>query len=307
MADARRDGAAMGAEIVAGQTLRDALQVAARRLLPFDAFDAGVDARRLLLHAISADVMTLVRTPERRLTAGEADAFAAMLDRRSAGEPVSRIVGWRGFYGREFRINAATLDPRPESETLIEVALKLVAATWPRGEGLEFLDIGVGSGCLLVTLLAELPEAHGVGVDVSAAALAVSADNAERHGVGDRCLLVEGRSFAGLARRFPLILSNPPYIATDDIAGLARDVRQFDPVGALNGGVDGLDIYREIARDLDAHAAAPGWVVLESGLGQVEQISQIFMDALPPARLGTINVHADMAGQSRCVVIKIQN
>ena len=306
MVEARLEGAATGAEIVTGQTLRAALQVAARRLAPFDAFDAGVDARRLMLHAINADVMTLVRTPERRLTTGEAVAFAAMLDRRLAGEPVSRIIGWRGFYGRDFRINAATLDPRPESETLIEVALKLVATTWPRGNGLEFLDIGVGSGCLLVTLLAELPEARGVGVDVSAAALAVCADNAERHGVVDRCLLVEGRTFAGLARRFPLILSNPPYIATGDIAGLARDVRQFDPVGALDGGLDGLAIYREIAKDLDAHAA-PGWILLEAGAGQVELISQTFNDALPPERLGTLSVYADMAGQPRCVVIEIQN
>ena len=290
---------------LAGQTVRAALVRGAEIIANDYPEDGNGDARRLLVHALQSDVLALVTGPERILAEAEARRYAECLVRRSAGEPVSRIIGWRGFYGREFRITPATLDPRPETETLVDVVLKIAERRWPRGLGLELIDIGTGSGCLIVTLLAELPEARGVGVDISGEALTIAAENAERVGVVARCRWVKGRTFASTGRTFSLIVSNPPYIETGDIAGLARDVRQFDPLCALDGGVDGLDIYREIARGLPAHAA-PGWVVLEAGDGQAADIAALCVTALP-GRVGLCDVHLDMAGKARCVAIEVLN
>ena len=287
-------------------SVQSALRLGVQTLARLEISDAAIDARKLLIFALNADVLELVKHPGRILSAVEAERFATALARRSAGEPVSRILGWRGFYGRTFAITPATLDPRPESETLIDVALKLTAEQFPNGAGLEIIDIGTGSGCLLVTLLAELPAARGVGVDVSPAALAVARKNAERLGVADRCQWMQGSCFAGLPRRFALVVSNPPYIPAAEIEGLAREVRQFDPRGALDGGADGLDIYRQIAADLDAHMA-PGWAVFEAGDGQADAISDIMRSAIPSHHMSTIQVFPDMASKQRCVAVRILN
>ena len=283
-------------------TARDALARGAASLSP----DAAADARRLLLFALGWQALDLVKHPDHILLHTEAALYRQLLDRRRAGEPVSRITGTRGFYGREFIVTAATLDPRPESETLIDTALDLMSATYPGGAGLDILDIGTGTGCLLLTLLAEWPAARGTGIDPSPEALAAAAANAAALGVADRCTWVGGYDFAGLMRRFPLIVSNPPYIATGDISGLAREVRDHDPRRALDGGPDGLNVYRSIASALDIHAAR-GWVVFEAGDGQAEAIVSIITAALPPQRAGHCNVVSDMAGKQRCVAIEIRS
>ncbi len=304
------DAAAIGdvAALVAGlvgKTSRDALSLGQRLLTGRAPDEPTGDARRLLVHALQTDVIGQIKRPDRLLSHLEAERFAEGLRRRSAGEPVSRIIGWRGFYGREFAITPATLDPRPETETLVDVVLEMAAVRWPGGRGLELIDIGTGSGCLMVTLLAEMPEARGVGVDISADALAMAARNADRLGVADRCRWIEGRNFGSATGQFPLIVSNPPYIATGDIPGLALDVRQYDPVSALDGGADGLDIYREIAGAARTQALK-GWIVLEAGDGQADDIATIFRDVLRE-RAGNIAFRADLAGKQRCVAVEVLN
>ena len=291
---------------LAEMSLRSAVVTATQYLAARGIVDAAADARRLVIHAIQAAPLELVTHPDRTLAAHEAARLGDALRRRSAGEPVSRIRGWRGFYGRDFEITAATLDPRPETETLVDAALQIAAIRWPQGRDLEIIDIGTGSGCLLITLLAELPLARGVGVDISRAALHTAERNAARLDVGARSTWVEGRNFAVLGRRFPLIVSNPPYIPTGDIGALDRDVRHYDPATALDGGPDGLDVYREIAAALSAHSA-PGWVLMEAGDGQAVEIMALVRQAMPEARLGAFVIHLDMAGKQRCVAIQVQN
>lgn len=303
MADADARGPMLS---FAGATLADAQRRAVKALLQRPSIDASVDARRLLMQTLGCDAITLVKSPERVLSPSEAELYERLLVRRLAGEPVSRIVGWRGFYGREFLITPATLDPRPESETLIEVALSAVRDLFPGGRGLDILDIGTGTGCLLLTLLAELPEATGTGIDPSAKALAVAADNARLLGVTERVRFVEGRGFAGLRQPFGLVVSNPPYIASGEIGGLEDEVKRFDPMLALDGGADGLEIYREIAAAL-AGAAGPALVALEVGDGQAADVEALMRGAIAPCRLGTATTHRDMAGKPRCVAMQLLN
>ncbi len=291
-----------------GATWREALVLATGILRPTEGESAAGDARRLLAHTVGVSWLELIKDPARRLTEPEALKFAALLERRVCGEPVSRIIGTRGFYGRDFVVTAATLDPRPESETLIDAALARIEPVWGTGAGLTILDIGTGSGCLLLTLLAALPDARGVGIDPSSEALTVARANATRLGIGERARWMEGRFetlASTLGQTFPLIVSNPPYIPTADIAGLDRDVRDFDPHLALDGGPDGLDIYRGIAHQLGP-VAAQGWLFLEVGFDQATEVTTIFRSSPLQGRLGQCSTALDMAGTQRCVTFEIQ-
>jgi release factor glutamine methyltransferase len=188
--------------------------------------------------------------------------------------------------------------------------LALVAARCPAGRDLDIIDIGTGSGCLLITLLAELPLARGVGIDISRAALVVATANATRLGVGERCTWLEGRNFADCkptcGPKSQLVVTNPPYIPTREIASLSRDVRLYDPSSALDGGADGLAIYREIASELAGHVAS-GWVFFEAGDGQAGDIQSIVRQAVPSKRVVDAHITLDMAGKQRCVAFEIQN
>lgn len=186
--------------------------------------------------------------------------------RRLAGEPVWRILGEREFWGLPFRLSAATLEPRPDSETLVEAVLDQMAGR--RQEPLAILDLGTGTGCLLIAVLSEFPMATGLGIDLSPEACETARRNAEANGVAERCLFQQGSWTAGLDRRFDLILSNPPYIRTDDIETLDVSVRDHDPRLALDGGDDGLGPYRIFAETLPGVLAPDGVVVLEIGAGQ---------------------------------------
>lgn len=248
----------------------------------------GLASERLILEA------TTVATPA---AAARIDAFAR---RRLAHEPVSRILGEREFYGRSFLVTPAVLDPRPETETIVEEVLRLIDERGWRERELRILDVGVGSGAILLTLLAELPRAHGLGSDVSLAALAVAERNAERLGVAARCSLVEARSLDGIAGTFDILVSNPPYIPRAEIAALAADVRDYDPILALDGGGDGLDIYREMLRRV-GDVVPDGVVLLEVGAGQAETVAAL-ADASAGVMAGTVRTIRDLAGIERCVV-----
>ncbi len=233
-----------------------------------------LDARLLLQNAADISREALIADPDRRISPEAAARFRSFLDRRLAGEPVSRLLGYREFYGRRFKITAATLDPRPDTETLIEAAL----ARMPRDEPCRIIDLGTGSGAIGVTLLSERPHATAVMTDISAAALAVARENAGLHGVLERSSFIEGSWFAGVSQLFELILSNPPYIPRAILSTLEPEVKDFDPGTALDGGADGLDSYREIAAGAGQFLAASGHVIVEIGEGQASDIEDIFAD-----------------------------
>ena len=237
--------------------LASLLAAATARLKAAGGDTPTLDARLLLQAAAGLTREDLIRGPDRMLTAEELARFESFMVRRERHEPVSRILGEREFYGRAFRVTPDTLDPRPDTETLIEAALSLIP------KGARLLDLGTGTGAIAITLLAERPDASGIATDLSPAALAVARDNAVRLGVADRLELVEGSWFAPVTGVFDIILSNPPYIPAVDIAALSPDVRNFDPTLALSGGTDGLDPYRTIASGAAAHLGAIGHVLVE--------------------------------------------
>lgn len=256
------------------QTVGDALTEMTRAFAAQGIDSAPRAARFLLQGLLGIDGTVLMTRPE--LPLGDAaERVRDAMRRRLAHEPVSRILGVREFYGREFLVTPDVLDPRPDTETVVDLALDIVRANGLQYEALQIADIGTGSGILIATLLAELPNARGVATDVSTAALAVAQRNAERLGVAGRASFVATHGLDGCTVPFDLVVSNPPYIATGDIPGLEREVRDYDPHLALDGGADGLGVYREIAK-IARNPARPMRLVLEIGAGQVSDVKDIF-------------------------------
>jgi release factor glutamine methyltransferase len=220
------------------------------------------------------------------------------LARRLTHEPVSRILGTREFYGRAFGLGPEALDPRADTETLIEAALADIEARGGRGEPLKLLDLGTGTGCILLTLLAELPQARGLATDLSQAALALAAANAERLGVGPRASFIAADWLDFIDGTFDLIVSNPPYLASGEIEGLAAGVSVYDPRLALDGGLDGLDAYRRIAARARAMLAERGRLIVEIGPSQAGAVREIFA----AAGLEFKRLCHDLGGRPRVIV-----
>lgn len=223
---------------------------------------AGLDARLL----IEGSLATENPEPDMVLPCEAMARLRVFVRRRLAGEPVWRILGEREFWSLRFQLSPATLEPRPDSETIVEAALAELKGR--RNEPLSLLDLGTGTGCLLIALLSELPRAKGLGIDLSQEACSTAAGNAALNGVGDRATFQQGSWTEGLYGRFDLIVSNPPYIPSGEIAGLSVEVREHDPILALDGGSDGLAPYRIFARTLPTLLAPGGIIVFEIGAGQ---------------------------------------
>lgn len=276
-----------------GELARDLLSSARQALERRGSATPALDARLLLQEASGLTREAMIADPDRRVGADAAARFRGFIERRLTGEPVSRILGGREFYGRVFTVTPATLDPRPDTETLIEAALSFM----PAGRPCRLIDLGTGSGAIALTLLAEHPLAEAILTDISAEALAVARANAERLGVVSRAGFVAGSWFTGIAGAFDLILSNPPYIPTAILPTLEPDVRNFDPRASLDGGPDGLGPYREIAAKAAFFLAPRGRVIVEIGAGQALEIEDIFKSAgwLPENRW------KDLAGHVRCL------
>ena len=254
--------------------------------------DAPRDARLLLAHAagVAADRLTLqLQDPA---TEAVSARFAALVARRAAREPLSHLTGQRLFWGRGFAVSPAVLDPRPETEVLVAAALGAPFA--------RVLDLGTGSGAILITLLAERPEARGLGVDLSPDALAVARANAQALGVVDRSGWALGDWFAGVEGRVDLIVSNPPYIALDEMAGLSPEVRLFEPHLALTDGADGLSAYRAIAAGAGAHLAPGGRLMVEIGPTQGQAVAALWA----AAGLRDIRILPDLDGRDRVVAAR---
>lgn len=279
-----------------GVTVAEALKGASEMLRQAGIENPERDARILVAAASGLTALDLIKDPVRRLSQSDGSTAGAFLARRRAREPVSRILGWREFYGRPFLVTPATLDPRPETETLIDAILEISDLEGWRDRPLRFLDVGTGTGCIGLTLLKELPAARAVLSDLSPDALEVARRNADHLGLAERTSLVTARSLIGIEGPFDFIVSNPPYIASADVERLQLEVKGFDPRLALDGGKDGLAIYREIVSGL-ARIIPKGWVFFEVGAGQVKDVAHI----LSVAGLIASRVWKDMGGHERCV------
>lgn len=274
-----------------------------------------LDARLLICHACALSHERFAAMPEREVSEDELEWIRLGAKRRCAREPVSRIIGVREFWGLEFEIGPQTLDPRPDTETLVSTALELVRERGSR-EPLSILDLGTGSGCILISLLHELEFASGAGTDMSVEALELARVNAKRHGVAERALFVCTSWSEGLGTYsnseavgqkkgyFDLVVANPPYIPTGDLAGLEPEVSRYDPAAALDGGRDGLDAYRKTATEMHTILAPGGWAVFEIGEGQGEDVAAILRDSNGTAFFDEVRQWHDLAGHLRCVAGK---
>jgi release factor glutamine methyltransferase len=259
-----------------------------------------LDARVLVAHALGLDHAALAANAARVLSQAEIDAIGAAAARRLAREPVARIVGVREFWGLNFKLDAETLVPRPETETVVEAALAAVAPR--RGGDLRLADLGTGSGALLLALLSELPRAFGVGTDVSVPALARARQNARAHGLAARAAFVACDYAAALTGPFDLVVSNPPYVARDEIARLAPEVRDFDPARALDGGPDGLAAYRVIASAAPRLLSPAGHLVLELGMGQHDAVAGLLAAA---GLVAVGEARRDLGGVARALTARL--
>jgi release factor glutamine methyltransferase len=237
-----------------------------------------LDARLLLCHAAALTHESFVARAGEALQPEAAVRLEALVRRRASREPISRITGTREFYGRSFLVDESVLDPRPDTETLIEVALALIEKTGRREEPLRLLDLGTGTGCILLTLLAELPKARGLGTDLSPAALRLAEANARRLGVAGRASFLASDWLDAIHGEFDLIVSNPPYIASGEIERLAPEVAHHDPYLALDGGPDGLKAYRRIAAGAARLVAPRGAILVEIGASQAPAVAGLLHD-----------------------------
>lgn len=266
------------------------LPEAARRLSAAGVADAARDARRLLAFAMGIAPERIILHLHDEVEKPIISAFHEALEQRIARRPLSQIVGERLFWGRAFRVTRDVLDPRPETEILVDAALRE-----PFG---SVLDLGTGSGAILLTLLAETPSARGLGVDLSAAALDVARENALRLGVAADFILSDW--FAEVTGRFDLIVSNPPYITAEEMEGLAPEVRDWEPHLALSPGGDGLDAYRRIAREAPLHLNEGGLVMVEIGPTQGMAVVELFRSQ----GFQSVEITPDMDGRDRVVTAR---
>jgi release factor glutamine methyltransferase len=284
------------AGVTVAQAQRD--MAASFRAVGIDSPEA--DARALLCAALHLSRAQLIAQSDRILETREASVAAALGARRMRREPVARILGVKEFWSLPLRIGPDVLVPRPETEAVVEAALEAIDRAGGRNEALNILDIGTGSGALLLALMSELPHARGIGTDISSAALAIARANAERLQLAPRCTFVVADIAAPLRGPFDLIVSNPPYIARGAIAALDPEVRDYDPTLALDGGADGLDAYRAIASAVGGLLGSDGRLILELGAGQEAPVQAL----LEAGGFMVATVRADLAGIPRALVAK---
>ena len=278
--------------------LQDWLSQATEALAPV-AEQPRSEARRLVEAALNWPIASQLADPDQTIDAASLEALDALLHRRAERhEPLSRILGRREFWGLSLEIDGATLDPRPDTETLVELALDLFSGPERSPPG-QILDLGTGSGALLLALLSEYPEAQGLGVDQDSGTLATAARNAARLGLGGRARFEGGDWLSGTSGRFDLIVSNPPYIPTGDLAGLDRAVRDFDDPLALDGGADGLAFYARTLREAGRCLAPGGVLILELGIGQADRVQALGRDS----GWNLLSLRDDLAGIPRAMAL----
>nr|WP_210338162.1 peptide chain release factor N(5)-glutamine methyltransferase [Devosia sp. MC532] len=265
-------------------------------LAKHDVATATLDAKLLVGHALGLDALGLMTREMDGVSEAQREAINATISRRLTGESVARIIGYREFYGLNFKLSAATLEPRPDTELLVDLAIKAL----PKGGRL--LDLGTGTGCIPISILANRPDGRGHASDINPEALAMAQENARANGVSERLSFSAGSWFEALegvdrAARFDLIVSNPPYIVSEVINTLADEVKNFDPMLALDGGPDGVAPYRILAAQAGGYLKADGVVLVEIGYDQANEVSALFANV----GFSQVRVHKDYGGLDRVV------
>jgi len=287
-----------GMALAAGLTIADARRRLAQAFHDSGIDTAALDARLLVGHAVGVDHARLTARAGDRLTPAQTERIAALAARRLRHEPVARIIGSAEFWSLPLALNGATLVPRPDTETVVEAALDMLRQRGRADHALRIADLGTGSGAILLALLSELKAAWGVATDLSLSALTCARDNAIALGLSERTSFVACSYAAALKGPFDLMVSNPPYIATTEIAALDPDVRDFDPALALDGGADGLDAYRAIADDASRVMTSGGLLIVELGVGQAAPVRSLFESQ----GLAHLDTRADLGGIPRALI-----
>ncbi|MCZ4072166.1 peptide chain release factor N(5)-glutamine methyltransferase [Agrobacterium sp. LMR679] len=254
-----------------------ALAAARKRLQAAGIADPLLDARLLIAEVVGFSLTDFVMKPDRAVTPEESARIAVMIERRANGEPAHRILGHREFHGLDLLLSKETLEPRPDTEVLVDTLLPALKKAVSAKGSARILDMGTGTGAICLALLKECPEATGIGSDISADALETAVRNAARNDLGGRFEAIHSDWFEKIAGRFDIIVSNPPYIRTDIVATLDQEVRNHDPMAALDGGQDGLAPYRLIAADAGRFLVENGIVGVEIGFDQRLDVSAIFV------------------------------
>lgn len=256
------------------RTIKNILRDAKEILRKADIISYQIDAEILLMHLLNISKTELICNLNRKVKQSDYNSYQLLLEQRLAYKPISQIIGLREFYGREFIVSNKVLDPRPDSETLIDVSRKF----YNKSSNIKILDLGCGSGVLGLTLLAELPNSKAIAVDISRDALNIARRNAKYLNLEKLCQFVQSNWYENITGKFDLIISNPPYIPSSDIPNLQKEIFLHEPHNALDGGDDGLDCYREIACKSSNFLNENGKIILEIGIGQENDIKNIFQE-----------------------------
>lgn len=278
-------------------TLSDLHRIARACLSDAGIADAALDARVLVEELTGTTRTDLLARPDMAVPAEIAEKLSAALARRAAGEPVHRILGAREFYGLRLALSPDTLEPRPDTEALVDLALPFARSICDKRGACRILDLGTGTGAIALALLSAEPRVSAIATDIAPGALMTAKTNAEALGLAGRIAFVRSDWFAAVEGTFDLIVSNPPYIPSVEIGTLSREVRSFDPLRALDGGTDGLDPYRIIARDSAAHLVPDGAVMVEIGAGQENDVADIFLRQ----GLRHADTRCDLGGHARAL------
>jgi release factor glutamine methyltransferase len=262
--------------------------------------DAKLDARLIVEHFSGTSQADAIGRPETPVSTEAVAAIRRAIARRAAGEPVHRILGFRDFYGLRLHLSPETLEPRPDTETLVDAMLPFLRQLAAREGACRVLDLGTGTGAIALALLSEVPEATAAGVDISVDALATADRNARENGLSRRFQTVRSDWFGKISGLFHVIVANPPYIPTEELETLQSEVRNYDPATALDGGTDGLDAYRTIAGQAKAYLEASGRVAVEIGHTQRREVTRLF----EAAGFRVVEAKADLAGRDRVLVFE---
>jgi release factor glutamine methyltransferase len=265
--------------------------------------EAALDARLIVEHFTATSRTDAIASPDREIAEAAGLAVKKAIARRLAGEPVHRILGFREFYGLKLALSPETLEPRPDTETLVDALVPFVRAAAERDGECRILDLGTGTGAIALALLATIDSTMADGVDISDGALATAAGNAAKLGFSGRFRAIKSDWFAEISGRYHVIVSNPPYIPANNIAGLQAEVRNFDPHRALDGGPDGLGAYRSIAKGAKTHLLDEGVVAVEIGSTQKRDVSAVFEEA----GFALIQAAGDLGGNDRALIFATQN
>ncbi|HKR59615.1 MAG TPA: peptide chain release factor N(5)-glutamine methyltransferase [Pyrinomonadaceae bacterium] len=280
--------------------IADAIREGAETLQQAGLADPRREASGLLQHVVRLDRTFILAHPEHSISDEQMQSFRELVVRRASGEPLQYITTHQSFYGLDFEVGKGVLIPRPETELLVESALELLQG--PHAAA-SICDVGTGSGCIAITLLHERPEATAVAIDISTAALEIAKRNAKHHSVDNRLTFGQGNCFSSLSPEdfaFDLIVSNPPYVAEPDLAGLQREVRDHEPLEALSGGVDGLDVVRHLLSESGAFLKQGGHLLIEIGFNQAAAVEALIDSHAWLSR----GIRADLQGIPRVVVVQ---